>query len=134
MDHDTDQRRAVRARGPHLGLDGFSHDRLGRSRPRRIPPNRWQVPSHLLRHVVWMLISLGFWTITQAVAYEERVDAVRAVEQARAAHSTIPSDPATDPEIVAQRVARELREESLLRQRFGVNVSAEMLSAEFERI
>ncbi len=69
--------------------------------------------------------------------FEARVGAMRAVERARstiARDSPAASDEAYDHGASAKRVAREVREESVLAERFGIRVSPEMLAAEFERI
>jgi hypothetical protein len=87
-------------------------------------------------HTVWLHLPLALWTWAQA-AHLERIEAVRAVEQTRAllaAGTATPLDPAAIRDLAARQVGRALQQEALLRQRFGVRVSPELLAAELERI
>jgi hypothetical protein len=84
---------------------------------------------------MWLQFSLALWTLGQASL--ERVEAVRAVEETRTALAVgdaTAHDPAAIRERAAKQVARVLRQEALLSKRFGLRVSPEILSAEFERI
>jgi len=68
---------------------------------------------------------------------DSRVESERAVERARYAFTlgaTQPFENAFPRSVFERRVARELREESLLAERFGMTVTRELLKEEYERI
>jgi hypothetical protein len=71
------------------------------------------------------------------LSFGERVDGERAVEKARYAFvigATKAFDEVYPRSVFEQKVQRELAEERVLSSQFGMQVTAELLSAEYERI
>jgi hypothetical protein len=71
------------------------------------------------------------------LSFAERVDGVRAAEKARYAFvigSTRPFDEVYPRSVFEKKGRRELAEERVLSSRFGMQVTAALLSAEYERI
>ena len=88
-----------------------------------------------------MIFNLGFaLTLLLAappLSFGERVEGARAVESARYAFvigATKPFDEVYPRSVFENKVRREAAEERVLSRRFGMQVTPELLSAEYERI
>jgi hypothetical protein len=71
------------------------------------------------------------------LSFAERVDGARAVEQARygfVLNSTMPFDDVYPRSVFEKKVTREAAEEDVLRREFGMDVTRDLLAAEYDRI
>jgi len=83
------------------------------------------------------LLLIPFLALSVQAVPPGRLDAARAVERARYAFvigATQPFDAVYPPAVFEQRVTRELAEERVLEQVFGVTLTAAQLAQEFDRI
>jgi hypothetical protein len=81
--------------------------------------------------------ALALLLAAPTLSFAERVDGSRAVERARYSFvigATKPFDEVYPRSVFEKKVRRELAEERVLSSRFGMQVTAELLSAEYERI
>jgi hypothetical protein len=86
---------------------------------------------------VLLLVALGLAAGSVPLSPAARADYERAVEQARyefVIGNTRPFDEAYPRSVFEKRVQREMAQERLLRRVFGMAVTAQLLSDEFDRI
>jgi hypothetical protein len=78
-----------------------------------------------------------FFAAAPPLPFAARVDGVRAVEKARYAFvldAATPFDDAYPKSVFERRVKREAAEEDVLRREFGMEVTRDLLAAEYDRI
>jgi hypothetical protein len=83
------------------------------------------------------VLALALLLAAPPLSFAERVEGERAVERARYAFvlgTTKPYDVAYPRPVFEKRVRREIGEEELLSQYFGIRVTPDLLAAEYDRI
>jgi hypothetical protein len=91
----------------------------------------------LLRLIVVLLASNLAAAEAAKLSFDARVNATRAVERARyrfVINATEPFDKVYPRDLFIIRVRRQMDEERLLKSRYGLSITAEMLADEFRRI
>ncbi len=84
-----------------------------------------------------LALALALLLAAPPLSFSERVDGARAIERARYAFvigATKPFDDVYPRSVFEKKVKRELAEERVLSSQFGMQVTAEVLSAEYDRI